>query len=186
VAFSSCFFLAAMATATAPATPSSHVLFRRIQREGLMLKGLSTAGWFVLAAGPSHATGVTWHAPKAAPVALTFHGVLHSSLVFRRGCNCIFVAREGQDKHAFSQVSCARGQAAPGQCSYSAHPAGRSSRHLDVVGFVAPLLACELVIACNGEHAAAQDVIVDGPDSGATPILVGTLVDLVSGRLLPA
>ncbi len=91
MAFSSCFFLAAVATATAPATPSSHVLFRRIQREGLMLKGLSTAGQFVLAAGPSQATVVTWRAPKAAPAALTFHGILRSSLVVRRGCNRVFV-----------------------------------------------------------------------------------------------
>jgi hypothetical protein len=40
VAFFSCFFLAAMATATAPAAPSSPMLFQRIQREGLMLKGV--------------------------------------------------------------------------------------------------------------------------------------------------
>ncbi len=91
MAFSSCFFLAAVATATAPVTPSSHMLFRRIQREGLMLKGLSTAGWFVPAAGPSQATAVTWRAPKATPAASTFHGVLHSSLVVRGGCNRLFV-----------------------------------------------------------------------------------------------
>ncbi len=59
MAFSSCFFLAAVAIATASATPSSHVLFRRIQREGLMLKGLSTVGQFMPASGPSHATAVT-------------------------------------------------------------------------------------------------------------------------------
>jgi hypothetical protein len=64
VAFSPCFFLAAMATATAPTTLTSHMLFRRIQREGLMLKGLLTAGHFVPAAGPSQAAAVTWHAPK--------------------------------------------------------------------------------------------------------------------------
>jgi hypothetical protein len=186
MAFSSCFFLAAVATATAPATPSSHMLFKRIQREGLMMKGLSTAGWFVPAAGPSQATAVTWHAPKAAPTALTFHGVLHSSLVVHRGCNRVFVAREGQDKHAFSQVSSAGGRSAPGQCGYLARPTGHGSCHLDVLGFVAPLLACKLVVACNGEHAAAQDFIVDSPDGGATPILVGILVDLVSGRPLPA
>jgi hypothetical protein len=62
--YSSCFFLAAVATATAPATLTSHVLFRRIQREGLMLNGLLTAGRFVPAAGPSQAAAVTWHAPK--------------------------------------------------------------------------------------------------------------------------
>jgi hypothetical protein len=62
--YSSCFFLAAVATATAPATLTSHVLFRRIQREGLMLKGLLTAGHFALAAGPSQAAAVTRHAPK--------------------------------------------------------------------------------------------------------------------------
>jgi hypothetical protein len=62
--YSSCFFLAAMATATAPATLTSHVLFRRIQREGLMLKELLTAGHFVPAAGQSQAAAVTRHAPK--------------------------------------------------------------------------------------------------------------------------
>ncbi len=61
--YSSCFFLAAVATATVPATLTSHN-FRRIQREGLMLKGLLTAGHFVLAAVPSQAAAVTWHAPK--------------------------------------------------------------------------------------------------------------------------
>jgi hypothetical protein len=186
VAFSSCFFLAAVATATAPATPSSCVLFRRIQRVGLMLKGLSTAGQFVPAAGPSQATAVTSRAPKAAPGASTFHGILRSSLIVCGGCNHDFVAQEGQDEHAFSQVSRAGGRSAPGRCSYSARPAGHGSRHLDIVGFVAPLLACKLVVACNGEHAAAQDVIIDGPNSGATPILVGTLVDLVSRRPSPA
>ncbi len=85
MAFSSCFFLAAVATATAPVTPSSHVLFRKIQREGLMLKGLSTAGRFVPVASPSQATVVTGCAPKAAPTALTFYGVLRSSLVVRGG-----------------------------------------------------------------------------------------------------
>jgi hypothetical protein len=49
--YSSCFFLAAVAAATAPATLTSHMLFRRIQREGLMVKGLLTAGRFVPAAG---------------------------------------------------------------------------------------------------------------------------------------
>ncbi len=39
MAFFSCFFLTAMATATAPAAPSSTMLFQSIQREGLMLKG---------------------------------------------------------------------------------------------------------------------------------------------------
>ncbi len=62
--YSSCFFLAVVATATAPATLTFHVLFRRIQREGLMLKGLLTAGHFVPAAGSSQATAVTRHAPK--------------------------------------------------------------------------------------------------------------------------
>ncbi len=62
--YSSSFFLAAVATATAPATLTSHVLFRMIQREGLMLKGLLTAGRFVPAAGPSQAAAVTRHAPK--------------------------------------------------------------------------------------------------------------------------
>jgi hypothetical protein len=186
VAFSSCFFLAAVATATAPATPLSYMLFRRIQRAGLMLKGLSTAGRFVPAAGPSQAMVVTWHTPKAAPAALLFHGILHSSLVVCGGCNQDFVTREGQDKHAFSRVSCASSWSAPGLCGYSAHPAGRGSCHLDVLGFVAPLLACKLVVAHNGEHTASQDVIVDGPGGGAAPILVGTLVDLVSGRLSPA
>jgi hypothetical protein len=151
-----------------------------------MLKGLSIAGWFVPEAGPSQATAVTQRAPKATSMALTFHGVLHSSLVVRGGCNHVFVTREGQDEHAFSRVSRAGGRSAPGQCGYLAHPAGRSSCHLDVVGFVAPLLACELVIACNKDHAAAQDVIIDGPDGGAAPILVGTLVDLLSGRPLLA
>jgi hypothetical protein len=51
--YSSCFFLAAVATATAPATLTSHVLFRSIQREGLMLKGLLTAGRFLPAGDPS-------------------------------------------------------------------------------------------------------------------------------------
>ncbi len=64
MAFSSCFFLAAVATATAPATLTSHVLFRRIQREGLMLKGLLTAWHFVPAASPSQVAAVTRHAPK--------------------------------------------------------------------------------------------------------------------------
>ncbi len=155
MAFSSCFFSAAVATATVPATPSSHMLFRRIQRLGLMLKGLSTVGRFVLEASPSQAMVVTRHAPKAAPAASTFHGILHSSLVVRRGCNSVFVAREGQDEHAFSRVSHAGGRSAPGQCSYLAGPAGRGSCHLDIVGFVAPLLACKLVVACNGEHATA-------------------------------
>jgi hypothetical protein len=95
VAFSSCFFLAPMATANVPVTPSSHVLFRRIQREGLMLKGLSTAGRFVPVAGPSQATAVTRCAPKAAPAASTFHGIFPSSLVVRGGCNRIFFARVG-------------------------------------------------------------------------------------------
>ncbi len=40
MAFFYCFFLAAMATATAPAAPSSPVLFRWIQRVWLMLKGV--------------------------------------------------------------------------------------------------------------------------------------------------
>ncbi len=102
VAFSSCFFLAAVATATAPATPSSHVLFRRIQREGLMLKGLSTAGWFVPAAGPSQATAVTQCAPKATPAASMFHGILRSSLVVQGGCNHVVVTQDGPDEHAFS------------------------------------------------------------------------------------
>jgi hypothetical protein len=62
--YSSCFFLAAVATATVPATLTSHVLFRRIQREGMMLKGLLTARRFVPAAGPSQAAAVTRHAPK--------------------------------------------------------------------------------------------------------------------------
>jgi hypothetical protein len=186
MAFSSCFFLAAVATATTPATPSSHVLFRRIQREGLMLKGLSTAGRFVPAAGPSQATAVTRCTPKAAPAASTFYGILHSSLVVHGGCNHVFVVQEGQDKHAFSQVSHASSRSTPGQCGYLVHPAGRGSRHLDVVGFVAPLLACKLVVARNGEHAATRDVIVDGPNGGAAPILVGTLVVLVSGRPSPA
>ncbi len=62
--YSSCFFLAAIATATAPATLTSHMLFRRIQREGLMLKGLLTAGHFEPAASPSQVMAVTWHAPK--------------------------------------------------------------------------------------------------------------------------
>jgi hypothetical protein len=155
VAFSSCFFLAAVATATAPATPSSHVLFRRIQRVELMLKGLSTAGQFVPTAGPSQATVVIWRAPKAAPAASTFHGILRSSLVVCGGCNQDFVAREGQDKHAFSRVSCAGGRSALGLWGYLARPAGCGSHHLDVIGFVAPLLACKLVVACNGEHAAA-------------------------------
>jgi hypothetical protein len=62
--YSSCFFLAAMATATAPATLTSHMLFRRIQREELMLKRLLTTGHFVPAAGPSQAAAVTRHAPK--------------------------------------------------------------------------------------------------------------------------
>ncbi len=66
MAFSYCFFLAAMAIATAPAIPTSHVLFRRIQREGSMLKGLLTAGLFVPVAGPSQAAAVTRCAPKAA------------------------------------------------------------------------------------------------------------------------
>jgi hypothetical protein len=57
-----------------------------------MLKGLSTPGRFVPAAGPSQATAVTWRAPKAAPAALTFHGVLRSYLVVREGCNLVFVA----------------------------------------------------------------------------------------------
>jgi hypothetical protein len=114
VAFPSCFFLAAMATATAPATPSSHVLFRRNQMVGLMLKGLSTTGRFVPAAGPSQATVVTRRAPKAAPAALTFHGVLHSSLVVPRGCNRVFITQEGQDEHTFSRVSRAGGRSAPG------------------------------------------------------------------------
>ncbi len=95
MAFFSCFFLAAVATATAPVTPSSHVLFRRTQREGLMLKGLSTAGRFVPAAGPSQATAVTRHAPKAAPAVSTFHGILRSSLVVRGGCNCVFFCPRG-------------------------------------------------------------------------------------------
>jgi hypothetical protein len=151
-----------------------------------MLKGLSTAGRFVPAAGPSQATAVTRRAPNATPAASTFHGILRSSLVVRGGCNHIFVAREGQDEHAFSRVSRAGGWSAPGQCGYSARPAGRGSHHLDVVGFVAPLLACKLVIARNGENAAAQDVIVNGPNGGTAPILVGTLVDLVSGRPSPA
>ncbi len=67
MAFFSCFFLAAVATATAPVTPSSHVLFRRIQREGLMLKGLSTPGRFVPAAGPSQAMAATWRAVRPLP-----------------------------------------------------------------------------------------------------------------------
>ncbi len=62
--YSSCFFLAAVATATAPATLTSHVLFRKIQREGLMLKGLLTAGRFVPAASPSQAAAVPRYAPK--------------------------------------------------------------------------------------------------------------------------
>jgi hypothetical protein len=67
MAFSSCLFLTAVATATVPAIPTSHVLFRRIQREGSMLKGLSTAGHFMPAARPSQAAAVTWWcAPKAA------------------------------------------------------------------------------------------------------------------------
>jgi hypothetical protein len=40
MAFFCCFFLAALATATAPAAPSSSMLFQRSQREGLMLKGV--------------------------------------------------------------------------------------------------------------------------------------------------
>ncbi len=167
MAFSSCFFSAAVATATTPATPSSHMLFRRIQRVGLMLKGLSTAGQFVPAAGPSQATAVTRLAPKAAPAASTFHGIFRSSLVIREGCNRVFVAQEGQDEHAFSQVSRAGGRSAPGLCGYLARPAGRGPCHLDVVGFVASLLACKLVVARNGEHAAAQDVIVDGWSDGS-------------------
>jgi hypothetical protein len=91
-AFSSCFYLTAVATAIASVTPSSHMLFRRIQREGLMLKGLSTAGRFMPAAGPSQATAITWRAPKAAPAAMTFHGILRSFLVVRGGCNLVFVA----------------------------------------------------------------------------------------------
>ena len=63
---SSCLFLTAVATATVPAIPTSHVLFRRIQREGSMLKGLSTAGHFMPAARPSQAAAVTRCAPKAA------------------------------------------------------------------------------------------------------------------------
>ncbi len=62
--YSSCFFLAAVATATMPATLTSHVLFRRIQRVGLMLKGLLTTGRFVPVASPSQAAAVTRHAPK--------------------------------------------------------------------------------------------------------------------------
>jgi hypothetical protein len=40
VACFSCFFLASVATATAPAAPSSPVPLRGIRREGLMLKGV--------------------------------------------------------------------------------------------------------------------------------------------------
>ncbi len=53
-----------------------------------------------------------------------------------------FLPEWGQDKHAFSRVSCAGGRSAPGRCGYLARPAGRGSCHLDIVGFVAPLLAC--------------------------------------------
>ncbi len=48
MAFFSCFFLAAVATATAPAAPSSPMLFQRSQREGLMLKGVVGAIVFFL------------------------------------------------------------------------------------------------------------------------------------------
>ena len=40
VACFSCFFLASVATATAPAAPSSPVPLQRIRREGLMPKGV--------------------------------------------------------------------------------------------------------------------------------------------------